>query len=90
MTTGARKWRRSPGMLAYASASTWDVPCWRFQLYWPSAKLRTREIWFSARTVFRIIWDDRSRGMGVQVLGFGCGVSREARGVTQHEAAEKS
>lgn len=69
------------GMLAYASTDNWSASCWKAQLYWPEVKLGLRECHVMFRTTLRVVWTDRERGAGFQVLGFGVGVSREPAGV---------
>ena len=73
--------RLSNGMLAYNSTDTWNTACVRVQLYWPEIVVRTTELRVMFRTTLRLVWNQRERGVGVQVFGFGAGFAWEPAGI---------
>ena len=73
--------RWSNGMVAYSSTDTWDIACVRAQVYWPEIVVRTTELRVMFRTTLRLVWNQRERGIGFQVFGFGAGLAWEPAGV---------
>lgn len=81
--------RRSAGMLSYASTITYNEPCWRVQVYWPELTCRWNQFHIMLRTTFRVVWSERSLGVGFQLLGFGCGLAWDAADVKATPPAEE-
>lgn len=75
------KVRWSNGMASYASTDNWDAPCVRVQVYWPEVVVSATELRAMFRTTVRLVWNQRERGVGVQVFGFGAGIAWEPAGV---------
>lgn len=58
---------------------TWHYKDYRFQIYWPFFRfVKKRDLFIKLDTNLRVIWNLHNiYGIGVSILGFGCGVDYE-------------
>jgi len=49
---------------------------WTVQVYWPQIRISKYELYFSCRTVARLVFKDKHFAIGIELFGFGFGIMK--------------